>query len=222
MGILTYQELDAYHADGYLLSRGLFERDEIDLLRQSALLDRELDRQSFNRADGEGGTVRLSLWNQPGDSIYGMFARCERIVDSVERILGGEAYHYHSKMILKDARTGGAWTWHQDYGYWYPRTPERRGRTSVFATASKLRRLRSIRLLGRTVACRYFAVRICWDGWTMFCRVSRRGPTSRESMRRLSGSSWFIVKWSLAMLSSFTAISCTARTGTNQISLDGL
>jgi hypothetical protein len=119
MGILTKQDLDAYHADGYLLSRGLFERDEIDLLRQSALLDSELDRQSFNRADGEGGTVRLSLWNQPGDSIYGMFARCERIVDSVERILGGEAYHYHSKMILKDARTGGAWTWHQDYGYWY-------------------------------------------------------------------------------------------------------
>ena len=22
-------------------------------------------------------------------------------------------------MILKDARTGGAWAWHQDYGYWY-------------------------------------------------------------------------------------------------------
>src|SRR5215472_17297470 len=22
-------------------------------------------------------------------------------------------------MIMKDARVGGAWTWHQDYGYWY-------------------------------------------------------------------------------------------------------
>jgi ectoine hydroxylase len=28
-------------------------------------------------------------------------------------------YHYHSKMIMKDAKIGGAWTWHQDYGYWY-------------------------------------------------------------------------------------------------------
>jgi ectoine hydroxylase len=116
---VTEEELKTYQADGYLLARGMFDRDEIDLLRQSAVLDRELDRQSFNRADGEGGTVRLSLWNQPGDSIYGMFARSERIVDFVEKILGGEAYHYHSKMILKDARTGGAWTWHQDYGYWY-------------------------------------------------------------------------------------------------------
>src|SRR5262249_19513076 len=23
------------------------------------------------------------------------------------------------KMILKEARVGGAWAWHQDYGYWY-------------------------------------------------------------------------------------------------------
>ena len=22
-------------------------------------------------------------------------------------------------MILKDAQVGGAWAWHQDYGYWY-------------------------------------------------------------------------------------------------------
>jgi ectoine hydroxylase-related dioxygenase (phytanoyl-CoA dioxygenase family) len=48
-----------------------------------------------------------------------MFARCESLVNSAEKLLGGEVYHYHSKMIMKDARIGGAWTWHQDYGYWY-------------------------------------------------------------------------------------------------------
>ena len=37
----------------------------------------------------------------------------------MEKLLDGEVYHYHSKMILKDAKVGGAWTWHQDYGYWY-------------------------------------------------------------------------------------------------------
>ena len=40
-------------------------------------------------------------------------------MDSVEQLLGGEVYHYHSKMVLKDALVGGAWAWHQDYGYWY-------------------------------------------------------------------------------------------------------
>src|SRR5262245_17524698 len=101
------------------LARGFFDAAEIDLLKRSAKEDNELDRRSFGRADGEGGVVRLSLWNHPGDGIYGMFARCERVVRSCEKILGGEVYHYHSKMILKDAKVGGAWAWHQDYGYWY-------------------------------------------------------------------------------------------------------
>jgi ectoine hydroxylase len=48
-----------------------------------------------------------------------MIARSETVVGAMERLLGEEVYHYHSKMIMKDAKTGGAWTWHQDYGYWY-------------------------------------------------------------------------------------------------------
>ncbi len=108
-----------FHTAGYTLARGLFSRTEIEALNRSAKEDSELDKRSFGRADGEGGVVRLSLWNHPGDGIYGHFARCERMVKSCELLLGGEVYHYHSKMILKDAKVGGAWTWHQDYGYWY-------------------------------------------------------------------------------------------------------
>jgi ectoine hydroxylase len=117
--LLSDADLAGYHDLGYHLVRGLFDREEIGLLHRAAKEDHELDKRSFGRADGEGGTVRLSLWNHPGDGIYGMFARCERMVRSAEQILGGEVYHYHSKMIMKDPRVGGAWTWHQDYGYWY-------------------------------------------------------------------------------------------------------
>ena len=117
--LLSDAAIAEYHSRGFHLARGLFDRDEIELLQRAAKEDRELDQRSFGRADGEGGTVRLSLWNHPGDGIYGMFARCERMVRSCEQLLGGEVYHYHSKMIMKDPRVGGAWTWHQDYGYWY-------------------------------------------------------------------------------------------------------
>jgi ectoine hydroxylase len=117
--ILTDDQVDRYHADGYVLVPGLFDAEEIDLLRRAAKEDHELDRRAVGRADGEGGKVRLSLWNHPGDGIYGMFARCERLVRSAEKLLAGEVYHYHSKMIMKDAKVGGAWAWHQDYGYWY-------------------------------------------------------------------------------------------------------
>src|SRR5688572_1476140 len=119
MQVLSDEQVCRYHEDGYILARGLFDPEEIGLLQRAAREDNELDRRSFGRADGEGGVVRLSLWNHPGDGIYGMFARCERVVRSAEKILGGEVYHYHSKMILKDPKVGGAWAWHQDYGYWY-------------------------------------------------------------------------------------------------------
>lgn len=111
--------MDAYKKDGYLLLKNLFGQEEITMLKKAAMADRELDNRSYGRDDGEGGTVRLSIWNHPGDNIYGAFARSERVVDVAEELLGGEVYHYHSKMILKDAKVGGAWTWHQDYGYWY-------------------------------------------------------------------------------------------------------
>jgi ectoine hydroxylase len=116
---LSSEQLTAYQHDGYVVIPGFFSAQQIGLLHRAAKEDRALDQHSFGRKDGEGGEVRLSLWNHPGDTIYGMFARCESMVNAAEAVLQDEAYHYHSKMIMKDARTGGAWAWHQDYGYWY-------------------------------------------------------------------------------------------------------
>lgn len=116
---LSPTQITAYHRDGFLLLPAFFTEEETSLLRRAAKEDKALDDHAFARADGEGGQVRLSLWNHPGDSIYGMFARSEPVVETAEALLEGEVYHYHSKMIMKDPRVGGAWAWHQDYGYWY-------------------------------------------------------------------------------------------------------
>ncbi|MGB7347096.1 MAG: phytanoyl-CoA dioxygenase family protein [Pirellulaceae bacterium] len=119
MSVLNQHQLDDYRRDGFILVRKLFSDEEISLLRETATHDRRMDQAASSRDDGTGHSVRLSLWNHPGDGVYGMFARCHRVVDRVEDLIGDEAYHYHSKMILKDAKVGGAWAWHQDYGYWY-------------------------------------------------------------------------------------------------------
>jgi hypothetical protein len=118
-GAVSDDQVREYQDQGYVLAKGFFDKEEIQLLQRAAKEDRELDQHSFSRGDGEGGAIRLSLWNHPGDTIYGMFARCESVVNSAEKILNDEVYHYHSKMIMKDAKVGGAWAWHQDYGYWY-------------------------------------------------------------------------------------------------------
>ncbi len=116
---ITVANLQQYDQDGFLLRESLFDNEEINLLRRAAKEDKQLDSHSFGRDDGEGGRVRLSLWNHPGQGIYGAFASCQRMVKTAEALLCDEPYHYHSKMIMKEARVGGAWTWHQDYGYWY-------------------------------------------------------------------------------------------------------
>jgi hypothetical protein len=118
-GPLSPQELQQWQREGYLCVTGLLDAEEVDLLRRSAKEDKQLDEHSYGKADGEGGNVRMSLWNHPGNNIYGTIARSERVVRRMEQLLGDEVYHYHSKMILKDPKVGGAWEWHQDYGYWY-------------------------------------------------------------------------------------------------------
>ncbi len=115
----TDSEREAFRRDGFLIARQLFSPEEIALLGQTARTDQALEAHSQGRQDAEGGTVRLSLWNHPGEGVYGMFARSERLVGRMTELLEGEVYHYHSKMILKDPKVGGAWEWHQDYGYWY-------------------------------------------------------------------------------------------------------
>jgi len=119
MPLLTPEQISDFERDGYVIVRGLFTPEETKLLGETAHHDNAMDKAAYMKDDGTGNDVRLALWNHPGDGVYGMFARCRRVVDSVEQLLGGEAYHYHSKMILKDAKIGGAWAWHQDYGYWY-------------------------------------------------------------------------------------------------------
>jgi ectoine hydroxylase-related dioxygenase (phytanoyl-CoA dioxygenase family) len=41
------------------------------------------------------------------------------VVGAAQQLLREEVYHWHSKLSVKHPRVGGAWEWHQDYGYWY-------------------------------------------------------------------------------------------------------
>ena len=118
-GLFSDAQVEQYSRDGYLIVKQLFDAQETDILRTTAKNDHAMERNAMKLADGEGGTQTLTLWNKAGDDLYGLVARTHRIVDSMEQLLGGEVYHYHSKMSIKEPYTGGSWAWHQDYGYWY-------------------------------------------------------------------------------------------------------
>lgn len=113
-------DVAAFHRDGFVVVRALLDAEETELLGSIARADRALAGKSFSRADGEGGAVRLSIENELSPAtIYSAIVQSESLVRAMERLLDDEVYHYHHKMILKEARIGGAWAWHQDYGYWY-------------------------------------------------------------------------------------------------------
>jgi len=117
---LTPDAAAAFQRDGYLLVEQLLDFEETRLLGDIARADRQLSERRTSRADGEGGAVELVVENElPPDTIYSAIVQAEPLVQAMEVLLCDEVYHYHHKMILKEPRVGGAWTWHQDYGYWY-------------------------------------------------------------------------------------------------------
>lgn len=119
MSYFTPDQLAAYQSDGFFVARQLFAGDEIEKLRRFAEQDPSFANSVYGRKDSAGNETKLALWNHAGDDLYSMFARSVRIVDRMEQALGGEVYLYHMKMMLKEPKVGGAWEWHQDYGYWY-------------------------------------------------------------------------------------------------------
>ena len=122
---LTPAELDEYHREGFFIRKALFSTEEAAEVLSCAQSDSTVLSKAHGRMDSDGFISKLSLWNTCGVNIYGALARSARVIDSVEQILGGmthgfggteEAYHYHTKVMIKEARVGGKWEWHQDYG----------------------------------------------------------------------------------------------------------
>ncbi len=107
-----------FESDGFLIVRQLLDKEEMEVLRTALTTDPAIRQYMFAPEDASGTRTDIVVWNHPGDSSYGLLARSAPVVGAFETMLGGEVYHYHSKITAKAAETGGAWEWHQDYDYW--------------------------------------------------------------------------------------------------------
>jgi Phytanoyl-CoA dioxygenase (PhyH) len=116
--LLSADQMNTYRESGFIIVKELFSLAEVEKMKVHAASDIE-PSQVMVKADLTGNETKLRMWNRPSEDLYGMFSRNARLVDNVERIFGEEVYIYSSKMIIKNAKEGGAWEWHQDYGYWY-------------------------------------------------------------------------------------------------------
>jgi ectoine hydroxylase-related dioxygenase (phytanoyl-CoA dioxygenase family) len=148
-----------YRRDGFYIAPGFLSSEEVTNFRDHArgLLEAEArEGQVMAKGDGEGKQTLLKMWTTAGDDKFGLLARDQRMVLTAEALIGEEVYLYSHKMTMKQPREGGAWEWHQDFGYWYNNgclSPEM---LSVFISLDKatkengcLQVLRGSHLLGR-------------------------------------------------------------------------
>lgn len=113
------QAIEDFQRDGYIVVRSLFDQQETASLLDVARSDQSLMQQAYAKRDAAGGESKLALRNELVESPYSAIVRSERVASNMAKLLDDEVYHYHHKMMLKEPRVGGAWEWHQDYGYWY-------------------------------------------------------------------------------------------------------
>ena len=117
--VVTPQQQREFGEDGYLIVPGLLDERETNLLMTVAKSDRASLAEAYAKKDASGGESRLVVHNELDHSPYAAIIRSQRIVKAMQSLLDDEVYHYHHKMMLKEPFIGGAWEWHQDYGYWY-------------------------------------------------------------------------------------------------------
>jgi|SRR5690242_430085 ectoine hydroxylase-related dioxygenase (phytanoyl-CoA dioxygenase family) len=118
---LSPQQIESYHKDGFVIIKDFLKKEEVSKLYSIAIADENLRQHAFDLNDQTGKKTRLTLWYKPGNDAYGLLTKSERMINSVNQLMDGESAvcHFHSKLMQKEPRVGGAWEWHQDYGYWY-------------------------------------------------------------------------------------------------------
>ena len=117
---LSIEQSAAYDRDGYLLLDDIFSAREVAAMRREIEGgERVTNTVKAERADASGKAAKLALWNDIGDDIWGAASSHPHIVNTVRMLLREEVGFFHGKVMLKEAHSGGAWEWHQDYGYWY-------------------------------------------------------------------------------------------------------
>jgi len=116
---VTKDVVDSFNKNGGIILKGVLDNEEVSNVLEFVQNSKEIKQHAYSCDDGQEGKSKLAEWNNPGDDITGMVARSKKIAGTFQDLLGDEVYHYHTKLMMKDAEVGGAHSWHQDYGYWY-------------------------------------------------------------------------------------------------------
>ncbi len=116
---LTNQSVTDYNRDGYVLVPNLFSREEVQALLRDVEGGERVAAATRGNEDASGKKAKLAIWHELGNDIWAAASTNPRVVNNIRILMAEEIAFFHGKVMLKEAGQGGAWEWHQDYGYWY-------------------------------------------------------------------------------------------------------
>lgn len=119
---MSSKEISAYAVDGYIVRKNLLSSREIALYRDRARAPIEAEIKAGSvlaKKDEEGRTGLVKPLAKADENQYGFLGRDERLVDLAQVAIGKPVYRYAHEISLKQPIVGGAWDWHQDFGFFH-------------------------------------------------------------------------------------------------------
>ena len=114
---LTADQLERYHAEGYLVCEGAVPEDLVEQARDElpALIE-EPGPHRFMETNGE--TVRAIYGLHDRDGVWQELAYARSLLGVATDLLGGPAYLFQWKLNPKAGSVGEQWEWHRDFDFW--------------------------------------------------------------------------------------------------------
>ena len=124
-----------YEKDGFVIVRGLLSPGEVGSIQKLRnRIDEEAaesgfedftkgrSRYEFEKIPTGAESVRSTLravkqpWYE--EPVFRSVVACDRVLDTVQELIGPEVFYHSSKMLFKAAKGGRRKPWHQDWAYW--------------------------------------------------------------------------------------------------------
>ena len=119
---ISREEAAHYEKKGYLVRKGLFSDDEIELLIETSAELRASGQQIRNEdlvTEPESGAVRTVFRLDEHSGIFARLARDARLARVAEFLLGDKVYLHQSRLNYKPGFKGKEFYWHSDFETWH-------------------------------------------------------------------------------------------------------
>ena len=113
---LTIEQIESYRRNGYLLLGNIFNKDEINLVRQEML--KVITEDCPRRILEKNGAIRSFFAPDLTNNLFYRIVRSKRLVVPSAQLVGTDVYAHQTKINTKHALVGDWWDWHQDYTFW--------------------------------------------------------------------------------------------------------